>query len=476
MAAAERALALGQDESAELNLYKCLRDAWYYPHPARAAEVRLAHLRCLLKYHDLPTKAPETPVGVPFPGASFPTKEQKEEFERFQGVLKQHRATVRLVATRNRYAQDAVGVYRFYLERVDKSLVPEALENFRELVVRYLGDETVARQFVEAVKGNGPVPAVTRTKALDSEEATIKWGKQVEGVQCGLEPEKARWAPDEAPRLTAYVRDPGKSGLWLWNPPAVGARLEIDGQWYGWGGEVVWDGPAHSSCGDRGPFVFALSRDWLKTSDKSPLKLSPGKHTVRFAYEAHRRATGAPDTDPKEPPVLLISNPVEIEILPAEEAAWGEAVDGVRCRLRPEKVTWPLWNVGDLGKAPKFKADEYAPPEPGTISAPLGWLRKHGVGLCVSGAESERTLPTAVDMMIERYTREPWNESARWTPERARRLIGCNPDRYNPSPGRVIHAPGPFAFRTREGNVGIMQVVPSSERRRGSIRHLEANR
>ncbi len=190
------------------------------------------------------------------------------------------------------------------------------------------------------------------------------WGEAVEGVQCRLEPEKARWVAGEVPKLTAYVRDPGKADLWLANPSAAGARLQIDGQWYRWGGELIWTGPTHSPCGQRGPFAFALSRDWLKWSDetrktsaKDPLKLSPGKHSVRFAYEAHRRATGDPNADLKEPPLLLISNPVEIEILPAEEPAWGEPVEGVQCRLRTVEDVWPLWEVRNLGKAPKFKVD-----------------------------------------------------------------------------------------------------------------------
>jgi len=193
--------------------------------------------------------------------------------------------------------------------------------------------------------------------------AAPAWGEPVEGAQCRLEPEKARWAADEVPKLTAYVRDPGKSGLWLTNPPAVGARLQVDGQWYRWSGEVQWRGPAHSPCGDRGPFAFALSRDWRKWSDetqemsaKDPLKLSHGKHTVRFAYEAYHIPMGARASDAKEP-LLLVSNSVEIEILPAEEPAWGKPAEGVQCRLRAEKATWPLWDVGELGKAPKFKVE-----------------------------------------------------------------------------------------------------------------------
>jgi beta-lactamase regulating signal transducer with metallopeptidase domain len=56
-----------------------------------------------------------------------------------------------------------------------------------------------------------------------------EWGAAVEGIQARLTPDKAEWAPDEAPRFVGWVRNTGSKtwGFWLTRQDLV-----VDGQVY----------------------------------------------------------------------------------------------------------------------------------------------------------------------------------------------------------------------------------------------------
>jgi len=78
------------------------------------------------------------------------------------------------------------------------------------------------------------------------------------------------------------------------------------------------------------------------------IKPTVGSHTIRIRAELSAGNTH----------ISVVSNPVEIEIVAeAVDSSWGEAVGGVQCRLRTVKDVWPLWEVRNLGKVPKFKVD-----------------------------------------------------------------------------------------------------------------------
>jgi hypothetical protein len=72
--------------------------------------------------------------------------------------------------------------------------------------------------------------------------------------------------------------------------------------------------------------------------------LEPGEYRVWVEYEA-------PQLWREPSGVLAKSNVVTIEVLEGTEAGWGEAVEGVQCRLRAEKK---VWNAGEI---PTFKAE-----------------------------------------------------------------------------------------------------------------------
>ncbi len=165
------------------------------------------------------------------------------------------------------------------------------------------------------------IPAESETvpdqPAAGGEETA--WGPALQGVQCRLEPDKPTWKTTEAPTLKAYVRHQTETRLFLANHPEFGARLEVDGHWHRWSGPFEWTGPAHSGSKfrtkDEQPLKITLDDNWKQVDNKQPLRLDPGRHVIRFAWE------GFSERGPREGPdeqreIVLASNPAEITILP----------------------------------------------------------------------------------------------------------------------------------------------------------------
>jgi Leucine-rich repeat (LRR) protein len=152
-----------------------------------------------------------------------------------------------------------------------------------------------------------------------AEGAAADWGAAVEGVQCRLEADKPTWQPAEMPTLKAYVRHQTETPLFLSNHPMFGAQLEVDGHWHRWNGPLEWTGPSHSSSKsrtkDQQPLAITLDENWRRVDNKEPLRVDPGRHVVRFAWE------GRPEKGPREGPdeqrtVVLLSNRLEITVPP----------------------------------------------------------------------------------------------------------------------------------------------------------------
>jgi Leucine-rich repeat (LRR) protein len=179
---------------------------------------------------------------------------------------------------------------------------------------------------VDQVKVNGQ-PAVpmaqdrapTKPKPPTEASRADDWGPAVDGVQCRLEGKKPTWKAAEMPTLRAYVRHQAETRLFLSNHPMFGAQLEVDGHWHRWNGSLEWAGPAHSSSKfrtkDEQPLAITLDENWQQVENKQRLRMDPGRHVVRFAWEGH------PERAPREGPdeqrsVVLMSNPVRITILP----------------------------------------------------------------------------------------------------------------------------------------------------------------
>jgi beta-lactamase regulating signal transducer with metallopeptidase domain len=152
-------------------------------------------------------------------------------------------------------------------------------------------------------------------------KAASEWGPAIKGVQVRLGVEKRVWKVGETPTLKVDVRNGAKSTLFDTDGRPDIYNLEFDGHWYVNGSRVrkrrrlqVLTGRQAEDLG-----VLPLSpKYWRKISPAA--ELTPGKHTVRVAFAgtlgARLKADGGK-------PVRVVSNPVEIEILPAKGVASG---------------------------------------------------------------------------------------------------------------------------------------------------------
>jgi len=173
-----------------------------------------------------------------------------------------------------------------------------------------------------------PLPPETPADATGpaSLEAEAHWGEAVEGVQARLWAKQTSWRRGATPRLFADVRNQGARHL-LVRPSKNGFTLQVDGQWFQRQPSTreVRARPSPLPPGrEYKAIVIDLDAYWvLPRQSRDPASLDrmarlkdvllPGKHTVRVAVMAM--------ADKSEPgkPVRAISNPVQIEILPAQQ-------------------------------------------------------------------------------------------------------------------------------------------------------------
>jgi WD40 repeat protein len=172
-----------------------------------------------------------------------------------------------------------------------------------------------------------------------AEDEKTAWGPAVEGVQCRVRAEKPAWPQGSVPKLLADLRNQGQRNLRI-AIESESWEIEIDGTWHR---------PSTAFSGDRrylplGPAGQQENLEvWIPDVDNLAERLralQPGKHTLRVARLLN--STRAPG----EEILRLVSNPIEIEIVPtkptteAQKGAWGPAVEGVQIRLWAEKKTW----------------------------------------------------------------------------------------------------------------------------------------
>lgn len=137
------------------------------------------------------------------------------------------------------------------------------------------------------------------------------WGPPAEGVQVRLRADRPAWEFSETPTLVADVRNQGARELHLFRHESL-CELEFDGRWYDWAGRA---GSLKSSWFPPGREYYdipaTLTGNWQSKTDKKPLSLEIGKHTVRLAFVV--RSPSAKDPTAL-PPVRCVSNPVETVI------------------------------------------------------------------------------------------------------------------------------------------------------------------
>jgi len=185
--------------------------------------------------------------------------------------------------------------------------------------------------FLEKTSADRPVPETQEQtgSAASSTNAQIQrppasaadgaaWGDPVEGVSVRIRAVKQRWTTKETPTLKLDLRNQGQREFYTVQAQESG-RLQVDGVWYEWTGPLDLKSSPFPPCREYQDIKVTLGPDWKATQqwhDKTqpaptriPLKLLPGKHTIRFAPEI-RDITVKPKPTNNHVP----SNPVEIEI------------------------------------------------------------------------------------------------------------------------------------------------------------------
>ncbi len=181
---------------------------------------------------------------------------------------------------------------------------------------------------VNIVRPGQELPGGVAKKPTEAE-----WGETVEGVQCRLRADKLVWEAGEVPTLKADVRNQGMHRVFVLPFGKQHGYIQFNGQWC-WRGDakVMWATIILGPGEEHHDYTLIVPQALL-TEGRERLSLTPGKHTIRVAFEARRRG--------QREGFRIISNPVEIEVLPP----WGKAVEGVQCRLRADKLVWEAGEI-----------------------------------------------------------------------------------------------------------------------------------
>jgi len=192
----------------------------------------------------------------------------------------------------------------------------------------------------------------------------IRWGEMIAGVMARLKPMRPSWSVNETPMCDVLIHQASFGELQLATAQMDGSRLEVDGRIYQHPAEEISGAAYHRSLvwmehlNGRGPRIVLDSR-WRSVEGDRPLKLAPGKYTLRYGWPGYHASNSDPSQIDKERPVLLWSGPVEIEIVASvrssvkatkeKEANRGDTLRKVAFYLLDEDVPSDAMR-GDLSK------------------------------------------------------------------------------------------------------------------------------
>lgn len=173
--------------------------------------------------------------------------------------------------------------------------------------------------FIE--KGSADQKTAKSEKATNERTPTsaadMPWGEPFEGLYVRIRADKKRWATNETPTFNVDVSNQGHREFYTFRSQEPG-RLEVDGVWYEWTGGIDLKASPIPPGREYQDIKVTLGLDWKATQewrDKTqprppqiPVKLLPGKHTIRFAPQI--REIGV---EPKPRNTYVPSNPIEIE-------------------------------------------------------------------------------------------------------------------------------------------------------------------
>jgi hypothetical protein len=164
------------------------------------------------------------------------------------------------------------------------------------------------------------------TRIIDKRKLQTSWGQAIEGLRCRLQADRVVWNAEEIPTFKIQFKNNGKKSF-------VIHGLEF-GIWQN-GSNVRWyrrRGKAVEKIIDPNEsiqsFDVQLDHKWGNIYSKSPrpLSLSPGSYKVQMRSNRvsipFEQSIGGPGGQPDRIPRFdLLSNTVEIEILPEQNSA-----------------------------------------------------------------------------------------------------------------------------------------------------------
>jgi hypothetical protein len=152
--------------------------------------------------------------------------------------------------------------------------------------------------------------------------------RQICGVRCRLRAKRYQWQASETPEFKTYIFGQGNKDLWLATRIDQRFQIQVDGQWYGyagpeWIGGIGSHGQTQWIAKIGGYLSVSLDRHhWKAVRDLQPLDLQPGEHSISLAwagYNANPPSSIGHEED--ENPILLVSEPVRIQIVKASTSS-----------------------------------------------------------------------------------------------------------------------------------------------------------
>jgi hypothetical protein len=144
-----------------------------------------------------------------------------------------------------------------------------------------------------------PSSGVASAAGSSTKPTAAAWGEPVEGVQCRLTADKAIWTSGEFPTFRLAVRNEGVRDFGIC-PSQQTCEIEWDGRRYT-GPPVMAPEFPFEPGRQYNAIPVSLNYRWQAKDTREPLRVTPGKHTIRVAIFAR-------------PNVRAVSNPIEIEI------------------------------------------------------------------------------------------------------------------------------------------------------------------
>ncbi|MHC4166084.1 MAG: DUF4943 family protein [Planctomycetota bacterium] len=170
-------------------------------------------------------------------------------------------------------------------------------------------------------------PRTTDTTIGASRSEPLR-AKQIYGVHCRLRANRYKWRASEIPKFKAYIPGRGNDDLWLATVIDRRFRIQVDGQWYSYvGPEWIGGVGSHSQTewiAKAGGYLPVLldKHSWKGVRDHKPLDLSPGEHRISLGWAGYKAEPPSPSgREEDENPILLVSEPVRIQVLDSSATA-----------------------------------------------------------------------------------------------------------------------------------------------------------